>query len=66
MRVGAIRELIGSGTLMGYTILKPAIEEGGWYPGNGLMLLAPSAFILIGFFIWGVRVWKPDQVEEER
>jgi len=38
--------------------------DGGWYPANGLMLLAPSAFILIGLFIWVVRTWKPEQVED--
>ena len=36
----------------------------GWYPANGLFLLAPSAFILIGLLIWALRTWKPDQVED--
>jgi Na+-transporting NADH:ubiquinone oxidoreductase subunit D len=61
--VGFMRELFGSGKLMGYSIL-PLTSEGGWYMGNGLMLLSPSAFFLIGFFIWGLRTWKKDQVEE--
>jgi len=61
--VGVIRELFGSGTLMGYTILSSS-TEGGWYLGNGLLLLPPSAFFLIGFFIWALRTWKPEQVEE--
>ena len=39
--------------------------EGGWYAPNGLMLLPPSAFFIIGFFIWALRTWKSDQVEEE-
>lgn len=60
--VAFFREILGSGKLLGYTILKP-INEGGWYQTNGLMLLAPSAFFLIGFFIWGLRTWKKDQVE---
>ena len=47
-----------------HTILK-TINEGGWYVPNGLMLLAPAAFFLIGCFIWAVRAWKPEQVEEE-
>jgi len=59
-----IRELFGSGTLFGVNILTPA-TEGGWYVPNGLLLLPPSAFFLIGFFIWAIRAWKPDQVEEE-
>ncbi len=58
------RELLGSGTLFGYTILTP-VTEGGWYTPNGLMLLSPGAFFIIGFFIWGLRVWKPDQREED-
>jgi Na+-transporting NADH:ubiquinone oxidoreductase subunit D len=61
--VAAFRELFGSGKLFGITIFKLA-RDGGWYPANGLMLLAPSAFILIGFFIWAVRTWKPEQVED--
>lgn len=61
--VGVIRELFGSGTLLGYEIL-PVVENGGWYQANGLLLLAPSAFFIIGFFIWILRVWKTDQIEE--
>jgi Na+-transporting NADH:ubiquinone oxidoreductase subunit D len=58
------RELFGSGSLYGYQILKP-VTEGGWYQPNGLMVLAPAAFFIIGFLIWGLRAWKPEQVEEE-
>jgi Na+-transporting NADH:ubiquinone oxidoreductase subunit D len=64
LTVGIIRELFGSGKLLGYTIL-PLTTDGGWYPANGLLLLSPSAFFLIGFFIWVLRTWKPEQVEEE-
>lgn len=62
--VGVFRELFGSGKLFGMTIL-PLTRDGGWYEANGMMLLSPSAFFLIGFFIWGLRVWKKDQVELE-
>ncbi|MCP4911616.1 MAG: NADH:ubiquinone reductase (Na(+)-transporting) subunit D [Oligoflexia bacterium] len=62
--VGFFRELLGSGKLFGYSIL-PLTSEGGWYPANGMALLSPSAFFLIGFFIWGLRTWKKDQVELE-
>lgn len=62
--VAIFRELFGSGKLMNITILTPT-NEGGWYPTNGLMLLAPSAFFLIGFFIWMIRIWKPEQIEEQ-
>nr|VFK40937.1 MAG: Na+-transporting NADH:ubiquinone oxidoreductase subunit D [Candidatus Kentron sp. SD]VFK48744.1 MAG: Na+-transporting NADH:ubiquinone oxidoreductase subunit D [Candidatus Kentron sp. SD] len=61
--VAFFRELFGSGSLFGFTIL-PLTTEGGWYKANGLMLLAPSAFFIIGLFIWVLRVWKPDQVEK--
>ena len=62
--VGFFRELLGAGKLMGYQVFS-LTTEGGWYMPNGLFLLAPSAFILIGFLIWIIRTWKPEQVEEE-
>jgi len=62
--VGFFRELFGSGKLLGLTVL-PTVSEGGWYVPNGLMLLPPSAFFLIGFFIWVLRTFKPEQVEAE-
>ena len=62
--VAFFRELLGSGRLFGITILNP-VNEGGWYLPNGLMVLAPAAFLLIGCFIWAVRTWKPEQIEEE-
>ncbi len=61
--VGAVRELFGSGTLLGYTILSSS-NDGGWYYTNGLMLLPPSAFFIIGLMIWGIRTWKTAQVEK--
>ncbi|MDD9947146.1 MAG: NADH:ubiquinone reductase (Na(+)-transporting) subunit D [Myxococcales bacterium] len=64
LSVGFVRELFGSGKLFGVTILQP-VTEGGWYVPNGLMLLAPAAFFLIGIFIWAVRAWKPEQIEED-
>ncbi len=63
LAVGFIRELFGSGTLLGFQIL-PLLSEGGWYVPNGLLLLPPSAFFLIGMLIWALRTWKPDQIEE--
>jgi len=62
--VASFRELFGSGRLLGVSVL-PLVSEGGWYEPNGMMVLAPAAFILIGCFIWLVRSWKPEQVEEE-
>ncbi len=64
MLVAFLRELFGSGKIWGYTVLTP-VTEGGWYVPNGLMVLAPAAFFLIGVFIWAVRSCKPEQVEEE-
>ena len=60
--VGFFRELLGSGKLFNMEVL-PLVSNGGWYQPNGLMLLAPSAFFLIGFLIWAIRVFKPEQVE---
>ena len=57
--VGFFRELFGSGKLFGLQIL------GDWYQPNGLMLLPPSAFFLIGVFIWILRTFDPAQVENE-
>ncbi|SEH75820.1 Na+-transporting NADH:ubiquinone oxidoreductase subunit D [Stutzerimonas xanthomarina] len=61
--LGIVRELFGAGKLMGYTIL-PVVNDGGWYQPNGLLLLPPSAFFLIGMIIWGIRTWKREQVEK--
>ncbi len=62
--VAFFRELLGAGKLLGFTIL-PTTNDGGWYLPNGLMLLPPSAFFIIGLLIWVLRTWKTDQVEEE-
>lgn len=62
--VGSLREIFGSGTFFGMTVLH-STSAGGWYVPNGLMVLAPGAFFLIGLFIWALRTWKPEQVEEE-
>ena len=64
MLTAFLRELFGSGRLFGKEIL-PLITEGGWYNPNGLMLLSPSAFFIIGLLIWALRVWKPAQIEED-
>jgi Na+-transporting NADH:ubiquinone oxidoreductase subunit D len=60
--LAVIRELFGSGSLLGIQIL-PVVSTGGWYVPNGLLLLPPSAFFLIGGFIWILRTFKTDQVE---
>lgn len=60
--LGVIRELFGAGKLFGIEIIALA-KDGGWYEPNGLLLLPPSAFFLIGLIIWGLRTWKVEQVE---
>ena len=57
--VATFRELLGSGTLFNYSIMPASIylENGGWYVNNGLMLLAPGAFIILGLIIWIQRTY---------
>lgn len=62
LSVGFFRELFGNGSLFGVEILSK-ISDGGWYQPNGLLLLPPSAFFLIGGLIWIIRIYKPEQVE---
>jgi Na+-transporting NADH:ubiquinone oxidoreductase subunit D len=61
--VAFIRELFGSGKIFGITVLE-TVNNGGSYIPNGLLLLPPSAFFLIGLFIWLIRTIDPEQVEE--
>ena len=61
--VATVRELLGKGTLLGYTIF-PLAQDGGWYHENALVMLAPSAFFIIGMLVWGIRSWKPQQREK--
>lgn len=62
LAVATVREIFGSGTWFGIEIL-PLVQNGGWYQSNGLLLLPPSAFFIIGLLIWALRTWKPEQVE---
>lgn len=62
--LGFVRELFGAGKLFGMTVI-PVVQDGGWYVPNGLLLLPPSAFFLIGLLIWVLRMWKKDQVEHD-
>ncbi|NGO88753.1 MAG: NADH:ubiquinone reductase (Na(+)-transporting) subunit D [Halomonas sp.] len=63
MVVGFFRELLGAGSIFGFTVL-PTVQNGGWYVPNGLLLLPPSAFFIIGLLIWAIRAYNPEQVEE--
>ena len=64
MIVAFFRELLGFGTLFGIEIL-PLIQNGGRYQANGLLVLPFSSFFIIGFIIWAIRQWKPEQVEKD-
>jgi Na+-transporting NADH:ubiquinone oxidoreductase subunit D len=63
LTLGVIRELFGAGKLFGVEIITLA-KDGGWYVPNGLLLLPPSAFFLIGLLIWALRTWRTEQVEK--
>lgn len=63
LTLGVIRELFGAGKLFGVEII-PLAKDGGWYVPNGLLLLPPSAFFLIGLIIWALRTWRTEQVEK--
>ena len=49
--VGFFRELLGSGTLLGYKVIPQALYNAG-YENNGLMMLAPMALIIVAVIIW--------------
>ncbi len=61
--VAAIREILGSGSLLGIEVL-PLTERGGWFEPNRLMLLTPSAFFLLALLVWMVRSWLPAQLPQ--
>jgi len=62
--VAFFRELLGFGTFFGIEVLQ-LTQNGGWYQGNGLLVLPFSSFFIIGFIIWAIRQYKPEQVEED-
>ena len=49
--IGVIREIFGSGTLLGYQVIPPSFYAHG-YVNNGMMVLAPGAFFLLGVIVW--------------
>ena len=62
--VAFVRELTGAGKILGFTVL-PLAQDGGWYVGNGLMLLAPSALFIVALLIWALRTWMPELQEKD-
>jgi Na+-transporting NADH:ubiquinone oxidoreductase subunit D len=61
--VAFVRELLGAGRVLGHQVL-PLAREGGWYEPNGLMVLAPGAFFVLGLLVWALRTWKPEQIDQ--
>lgn len=66
--VGFFRELLGSGTLLGFKVLGDPIEKTGLYAigyeNNGFMLLSPMALIVVGIIIWIQRSKNTSLIEE--
>ncbi|MBQ6615681.1 MAG: NADH:ubiquinone reductase (Na(+)-transporting) subunit D [Thermoguttaceae bacterium] len=65
MIVSFLREFFGSGTIFGFEVLK-TVNNGGWYMPNGLMILAPSAFFIIGLIIWLFKTINPKLQEGDK
>jgi Na+-transporting NADH:ubiquinone oxidoreductase subunit D len=63
LTVGIIRELLGAGTLFGLVVL-PLAQEGGWFEPMRVIMLAPSAFFIMGLLVWAIKSWRPEQTEE--
>lgn len=61
--VGTIREILGAGTLFGYTVLLTR-DAGGWFEPLSLMQLAPSGFFIIGLLVWAIRSLRTEQIEK--
>ncbi len=61
--IATFREIFGAGKWFGFEVL-PVVTDGGWYVPNGLLLLPPSAFFVIGMIIWAMRSWKKNQAEK--
>ena len=66
--IGFFRELLGSGTLLGYTVLGDPIAKTGLYAygyeNNGFMIIPPAALIVVGIIIWVQRSRNPQLIEE--
>lgn len=61
--IGGLRELFGKGELFGIMVLR-SVDQGGWFTPLSLMLLAPSAFFLLGLLVWAIRSVRPEQAEK--
>jgi Na+-transporting NADH:ubiquinone oxidoreductase subunit D len=64
--VAFFRELLGSGTLLGYQVIPSSwyVVNGGWYENNGLMILPPMALVILGCIIW-IQRSKDKELQEK-
>ncbi len=60
--IATVREILGSGSWFGLTIL-PTVNNGGWYVPCGLMVMPPCAFFLVGLLIWAVKTYRKELIE---
>lgn len=64
--VGVFREILGSGSLLGYRIIPESwyIANGGFYSNNGMMILPPMALVTVGVIIWIQRSKNRKLIED--
>ncbi len=63
LTISFFRELLGSGSLMGYAVIPKSFYEMG-YLNNGLMILPPMALIVIGVIVWVQRSLNKNLIEK--
>lgn len=61
--IATIREIFGSGSWFGITLMQ-TVNNGGWYNPCGLLVMPPSAFFLVGLLIWLVKVYRKDLIDQ--
>lgn len=61
--IATIREIFGSGSWFGITLLE-TVNNGGWYVPCGLLVMPPCGFFLVGLLIWLVKVFRKDLQEQ--
>jgi Na+-transporting NADH:ubiquinone oxidoreductase subunit D len=60
--VAFFRELLGSGTILGYHVIPQAFYDAG-YENNGMMILPPMALVVLGIIIWVQRARRKNLIE---
>ena len=64
MVVAAVRELFGSGAILGYQVVPQSFYEGG-YVNNGMMIMPTMALVLVGVIIWIQRSYNKELIEKD-